>query len=189
MPVIDARKRFAAQAVHRGSQVIFGERQHLQEVLRSVERAALPRARKQAEIKQLRRLIRARTEELNRINISWDQKFKKARNPRTSSRQLLRLAMSPNQDDYLLARVLTEHREAPGELLEHFASHAYAAVRENVARHPHTPPEVLRKLAERSSEPLWFLVACNPSAPSDLRQRLRNRMRQMSPGQERPIPR
>jgi hypothetical protein len=176
----DTRKKFAARAVYRGSQVIFGERQRLQEVLGSVERADLPRARKHAEVQLLKRLIRTRTEELNRINPSWDRKFKKARNPKATSRQLLRLATSLKADDYLLARVLTEHAEAPAELLRHLASHPYAAVRENVARHPHTPPQLLRKLAEESQEPLWFLVACNPSTPSDLRQRLRTRLRRIA---------
>lgn len=174
----DVRKKFAAKGIYRGSQVIFGERQHLQEVLRSLRRAGLPRRRKQSEVRALRELIRSRTAELNRISPSWDRKFEKGRNPRTTSRELLRLATSLAADDYLLARVFTEHREAPAELLQHLAWHPYPAVRENVARHPHTPPEILRKLAEDSREPLWFLVACNPSTPQDLRQRLRTRMRQ-----------
>jgi leucine rich repeat (LRR) protein len=182
MAALDVRKKFSVERIYRGSQVIFGERQHLQEVLRSVERASLPRRRKQTEAKQISSLIRARTEELNRMNPSWDRKFKKARNPKTTSRELLRLAATLTRDDYLLARSLTEHPEAPSELLTHFASHPYAAVRENVARHPRTPPQVLRKLAEDSREPLWFLVACNPSTPQDLRQRLRTRMRQMAVG-------
>lgn len=160
--------------------MVFGERSHLQEVLRSIQRAKLPRARKQTEIRQLTRLIRARTEELNRMNPSWDRKFKKARNPRTSSQELLRTAMSLSSDDYLLARVLAEHPEAPAEMLEYFAGHPYAAVRENVARHPRTPEAVLRRMAEESREPLWFLVACNPSTPEDLRARLRARMQQMA---------
>ncbi len=178
MVVRDTRKKFSAKAVHRGSQVIFGEREHLHHVLRSVERARLPQTRKKAEISQLKRLIRARTEELNRLSPSWDRNFMKARASKTSSRELLRLATSISQEDYLLARALTEHSEAPGELLEHLASHPYSAVRENVARHPNTPPAVLRGLAETENEPLWFLVACNPSTPQELRDRLRVRMQQ-----------
>ncbi len=173
----EVRKKFASRPTHRGSQVIFGERQHLREVLQSVERARLGRSRKEAEIKQLTKLIEARTEELNEISSSWDRKFKRARSPNTTSLELLRLAASLARDDYLLARVLSEHPAAPGELLERLASHPYAAVRENVARHPNTAPGVLRKLAENSGEPLWFLVACNPSAPEELRERLRARMR------------
>ena len=177
MPGPDIRKKFAARKVHRGTQAIFGERQHLQEVLRSVKQARLPRARKQSEVRQLKALIRARTEELNRISAAWDRKYRKAQNPATTSQDLLRLAVSLPQDDFLLARVLTEHAQAPAELLDHLASHPYSAARENVARHPHTPADVLRRLAEDSSEPLWFLVACNPSTPHDLREQLRARMK------------
>ncbi len=180
----DVRKKFVARAVYRGSQVIFGERQHLQEVLRSLQRARLPRARKKAEVKTLMRLIEARTGELNQISPYWDRKLKKARNRDTTSQELLRLTSSLSRDDYLLARILAEHPEAPGELLRQLASHPYAGVRENVARHPKTPPDVLRKMADDSREPLWFLVACNSSTPQDLRKRLRARMRQMGGGRE-----
>jgi hypothetical protein len=172
----DIRKKYRAKATFRGSQVIFGERQHLQEVLRSVQSSRLPLGRKQAEIRKLEQLTRVRTEELNRINPAWDRKFKKAHNPSTSSKELLRLVASLSREDYLLARVLTEHKDAPGELLAQLSNHPYSAVRENVARHPGTPAEVLRRLAEDSNEPLWFLVACNPSTPTDLSQRLRARM-------------
>ncbi len=177
----EVRKKFVAKAANRQSQVIFGERKHLREVLRSVERAKLPRARKKAEVRILRKLIQNRTQELNGINPDWDRKLKRARNPKTASRELLRLATSLPKDDYMLARVLTEHPEAPGELLRELAAHPYAAVRENVARHPHTPGDVLRRMAEDSREPLWFLVACNPSTPQDLRERLRARMQNKSP--------
>lgn len=176
----DIRKKPVSARVHRGSQVIFGERRHLEEVLRSVEGAGLPGARKRREIRHLRQLIRARTEELNQINPAWDRKFRKAQDPKTDSRELLRLAAALPQDDYLLARALTEHPEAPGELLERLATHPYPAVRENVARHPNTPISVLRRLSEDPSEPLWFLVACNPSAPASLRQQLRERIEQIA---------
>ena len=182
MAVADIRtKRFIARKVFRGTQLIFGERKHLLEVLHSIQSAKIPRARKQSETRLLRKLITARTEELNQITPAWDRKFTKAQNPKASARDLLRLAATLSSDDYLMARVLTEHAEAPPELLERMASHPYSAVRENVARHPHTPPEVLRKLAERPTEPLWFLVTCNPSTPSDLRERLRARMREAAP--------
>lgn len=179
MPTRDLRKKFGVGKIYRGTQVILGERKHLEEVLRSVQKARLPAARKRTEVNQLKKLIATRTAELDRINPGWDRKFKKARDPKTSSQELLRLAISLPQDDYLLARTLTEHAEAPPELLEHLASHPYSAVRENVARHPRTPPEVLRRLAVDASEPLWFLVACNPSTPPDLRESLRARMRQL----------
>jgi hypothetical protein len=177
----DMRKKFVAQAVFRGTQAILGERQHLQEVLRSVRKARIATRRKRAEVGQLSRLISIRTQELNRINPGWDKKFKKANDSKTTAKELLRLAISLPREDYLLARLLTEHAEASAELLQHFVEHPYSAVRENVARHPHTPPDVLRKMADDSSEPLWFLVACNPATPSDLRERLRARMQQMAP--------
>jgi len=177
----DIRKKFVARAIYRGSQVVFGERKHLEDVLRSVQRANWPRARKQAEVCQLKKLIRVRTRELNQISPAWDRKFKKARDPNTTPEEFLRLAKSLPNEDYLLARALTEHPQAPGELLEHLAAHPYSAVRENVARHPHTPVPVLRRLAEDRTEPLWFLVACNPSTPPELRRRLRERLRERAP--------
>ena len=127
----DIRKKFAAQKTPRASQAIFGERQHLAEVLRSVRAAKLPSARQQREVRTLDRFIAERTRELNRITPGWDRKFKKSRDPRTSSRELLRLAAALSSEDYLLARVLTEHAEAPPELLESMASHPYSSVREN----------------------------------------------------------
>jgi hypothetical protein len=123
-------------------------------------------------------MIAARTQDLNLFSPAWDRKFQQARDPRTTSLKLLRIGSALHADDYLLARVLTEHAEAPPELLEQMASHPYAAVRENVARHPHTPAATLRAMAEDADEPLWFLVACNPSTPPDLRDRLRERMKQ-----------
>jgi leucine rich repeat (LRR) protein len=182
MAVTDPRvKKFAGGKIVRSTQVIFGEQKHLLEVLLSIQKARLPRARKQNEIRQLRKLIAARTEELNRITPSWDLEFNKAQNPKTTARELLRLADRLSPHDYLIARALTEHPESPAEVLARMAAHLYSAVRENVARHPHTPPEVLRKLAEDSREPLWFLVACNPSTPVDLKERLRARMRESAP--------
>jgi hypothetical protein len=173
----DTRTKFHIKKIHRGSQVVFGERAHLQEVLRSVQQATLPSARKLAEIRQLKKMIEVRTKDLNRFSPAWDRKFQQARNPPTTSQKLLRIGSALHADDYLLARVLTEHPEAPPELLEHLATYPYAAVRENVARHPRTPAAVLLAMAEDSHEPLWFLVACNPSTPADLRDRLRERMK------------
>ncbi len=181
MASADTRKKFWTKAVYRGSQVLFGERAHLVDVLRSVKAAKLPRKRKQAEVRLLKKLIETRTKELNRITPRWDHVFKKVRDPNTSAQELLRLARSLSQDDFLIARGLTEHREASPELLVLYASHPYASVRENVARHPHTPTNVLEAMAEDSREPLWFLVACNPSTPQDLRQRLRERMQEAAP--------
>ncbi len=182
MAVNDQRKkRFAIGKMYRGTQVIFGERKHLLEVLLSIQKARIPRARKLDETRRLKRLIATRTEELNRITPAWDRKFKRAQNANTTPQELLRVARQLSPDDYLTARALTEHAAAPAELLERMAAHAYSAVRENVARHPHTPAEILRQLAEDSREPLWFLVACNPSTPAELKEKLRKRMRERSP--------
>jgi hypothetical protein len=173
----DTRTKFRGRKIHRGSQVVFGERAHLQEVLRSVQLADLPRARKLAEIRQLKRMIEVRTKDLNCFSPAWDRKFQQARNPQTTPDKLSRMASALHAEDYLLARVLTEHPAAPPELLEHLASHPYSAVRENVARHPRTPAAVLVALAEDPHETLWFLVACNSSTPLNLRGRLRQRMK------------
>ncbi len=163
--------------VYRGTQVIFGERKHLEEVLRSVQRAKLPRERARSEIRALRELIRTRTEELDGINSSWERKFALARKRSASSRDLLRLASRLPLADYLLARALAEHPKAPGELLGMLAGHPYSAVRESVARHPNTPPRVLERMAQDNRDPLWVLVAANPSTPEALRSRLRRRLR------------
>lgn len=182
MAVLDVRtKRFAARKTFRGTQVIFGERKHLMEVLLTVQKAKLPRTRKLNEIRQLKKLIAARTAELNQITPRWDANIKKAQSPKATARELTRIAEKLSPEDYLIARALTEHAAAPPQVLARMASHPYSAVRENVARHPRTPPEILRKLAEDSREPLWFLVACNPSTPADLKDRLRARMRESAP--------
>ena len=109
----DTRAKFRIRKIHRGSQVVFGERAHLQEVLRSVQHAQLPRTRKLVEIRQLKRMIVARTQDLNRFSPAWDRKFQQARDPQTTCRKLLRIGSALHADDYLLARVLTEHAEAP----------------------------------------------------------------------------
>ncbi len=180
MAKAETRKKSAAKASFRGTQAIFGERRHLEEVLASVGRARLPRARKAEESRALKKLIDARNEELNRITPGWDRKLSEARNRETPPERLLRLGRGLAPEDYLLARALSEHPQAPPELLAALSRHPYAAVRENVARHPRTPPSILRKIAEDESEPLWFLVACNPSTPAQLRSRLRSRLRQTS---------
>ena len=177
MPVPDVRKKFKTKKVYRGSQAIFGERQHLREVLRSLQSARLPHARKLRESRLLQALIQARTEELNRISPAWDRRYRQALNHESSAQALLKLAATLREDDFLLARALAEHPKAPAEILAQLSTHPYHAVRENVARHPSTPAQTLRQLAEESSEPLWFLVACNPATPADLRDRLRARLR------------
>lgn len=177
MPADDVRKKFKGGRVHRGSQVIFGERQHLREVLNSLRTAKLPPARMRKELQQLKEMIQVRTDELNRISSAWDPRYRQGLDPTSNAQALLKLAATLASDDFLLARALAEHANAPGEILAQLASHPYHAVRENVARHPGTPPEILQQLADDAHEPLWFLVACNPSTPTELRERLRARMR------------
>src|SRR5579864_9413289 len=125
----DTRKKFTAKAVFRGTQAILGERQHLQEVLRSVRKARIAVARKRAEVGRLTKLVKVRTQELNRINPGWDRKFKKASDPKTTAKELLSLALSLPREDYLLARLITEHAQASAKILKHFARHPYSAVR------------------------------------------------------------
>ncbi len=136
--------------------MVFGERKHFEEVLQSVKRAKLPHARKRSQIKKVVQLIRARTEELDHINPAWDGRLEESRDPNTLSRELLRLANSLPRDDCLPGRVLTQHKGAPGELLERMATNPYAAIRENVAWHPNAPAAVLLWLAEDTCEPPWF---------------------------------
>jgi hypothetical protein len=137
MATVDVRsKRFAAGRVFRGTQVIFGERKHLQEVLDSIQTAELPREHKKNEARQLKSLIAVRTEELNRITPGWDRKFLAAQDPHSTSQDLLQIAAELSPHDYLMARVLTEHAEAPPELLERMASHPYSAVRRCCAGWP-----------------------------------------------------
>ena len=178
MPAGDVRKKFGDGKVFRGSQVIFGERQRLREVLESLRVANLPRTRKRKELRQLQALIETRTQELNRISAGWDRRYRRALDPGSNPATLHKLCATLQEEDYLLARALTEHPNAPAELLSQLSAHPYHAVRENVARHPGTPPETLHHLAMESSEPLWFLVACNPSAPAELREDLRARLRE-----------
>lgn len=182
MPEGDIRKKYASAKLVRGSQVIYGERQHLRDVLRTLRAARLPWARKEKEIRQLQKLVQARTAELNGISRGWDRRYLRARDVKSSEQALLKLVATMPDSDYLLARALSEHPSAPRELLVQLANHRYHAVRENVARHPGTPIETLRQLVDNASEPLWFLVACNPSTPPDLRERLRARMRAGSEG-------
>ena len=176
-------QRQTRRMVLRTTQIIFGERQHLKAVLGFIRRTGLAssangRANGRAEeVSNLRRMIERRTDELNRINANWDRKIEKAWNLKTPARELQRLAVKIPRQDYLLARLLTEHPKAPGRLLSALAGHPYSAVRENVARHPNSPPDLLARLAKRRSEPLWMLVSCNPAAPLGLQQRLRARLR------------
>ncbi|MBI2956247.1 MAG: hypothetical protein HYY26_02920 [Acidobacteria bacterium] len=90
------------------------------------------------------------------------------------------MAASLPRADYFLARLLSDHPNAPSDVLARLARHPYASVRENVARHPRTPVRTLRRLARDRRHPLWYLVAFNPSTPPALRDQLRARMRRQA---------
>lgn len=173
---VDKRRR-RLRLQPRTSQFIFGERQNLERVLSLLRSTRLPVARRRMEEGLLRSLIQLRTLELNRINLDWDHKVRRASSRRTSAAELSRLARRLPRDDYFLARLLSDHPNTPPAVLARLARHPYRAVRENVARHPSTPVATLRKLARERREPLWYLVAFNPSTPEKLRQRLRHRIK------------
>ena len=98
----------------RTTQIIFGERQHLKAVLEFIRRTGMASNGRAGngraeEVAQLHRMIERRTDELNRINAGWDRKIEKARNLKTQAHELQRLAAKIPRQDYLLARLLTEH--------------------------------------------------------------------------------
>jgi hypothetical protein len=162
----------------RTTQIIFGERRSLENVLRLVRSTRLPADRRKTEVAVLRELIALRTAELNAINPDWDRKADLAGNPATPARLLDKLGRRLPRNDYYLARALSDHPNASPRLLAQLARHRYGSVRENVARHPNTPAATLRVLARRRDEPLWYLVAFNPATPPALRDQLRARLRQ-----------
>lgn len=161
----------------RTTQIIFGERQSLQNALRLLRSTRLPASRRRLEEGLLRRLIALRTLELESINPGWDRKVRRAARRRTSAADLRRLAAQAPRDDYYLLRLISDHPHTPPELLARLARHPYRAIRENVARHPRSPVATLRALCRDRREPLWYLVAFNPSTPPKLREQLRRRLR------------
>ena len=171
----DTRQRRLGR-LPRTTQIIFGERQSLQNALRLLRSTRLPVARRRLEEGLLRRLIALRTLELESINPGWDRKVRRAARRSTSGADLRRLAEQAPHDDYYLLRLISDHPHTPPALLARLARHPYRAVRENIARHPRTPMSTLRALCRERREPLWYLVAFNPSAPEKLRQRLRARI-------------
>ncbi len=160
----------------RTSQIVYGERQHLRAVLDSIQKFVLKADKLDQEKNLLQTMIEERTRELNTINRDFDRKLEKARASQTTSDELADLADSTPTDDYLLLRTIAEHPHTPSSVLMRLSAHPYEAVQENVARHPNTSPDTLERLASDPTRPLWFLVACNTSAPTELREKLRARM-------------
>lgn len=173
---VDTRQRRLGR-LPRTTQIIFGERQSLENALRLLRSTRLPAARRRLEEALLRGLIQLRTLELERINPGWDRKVRRAASRRTRAAALRRLAAGAPHEDYYLLRLISDHPNTPADLLARLARHPYRAIRENVARHPRTPVATLRALCRDRREPLWYLVAFNPSVPEELRERLRARIR------------
>ena len=159
----------------RTTQIIFGERQNLRAVLISIRnfQHQLPSLERETEV--LHRMIDARTAELHQLNPNFDEQLKQARDADATPEQLARLALTAPEDDWLLLRTIAEHPHTPPEVLARVASHPYDAVRENIARHPRADADTLTKLASEAESELWLLVACNEAAPAELRERLRTR--------------
>ena len=173
---VDTRQRRLGR-LPRTSQILFGERQSLQNALRLLRSTRLPASRRRLEEGVLRQMIALRTRELNAIQPGWDRRVRRAARRATSAAELRRLTRHAPREDYYLIRLISDHPNAPADVLARLARHPYRAVRENVARHPRTPVGTLRALCRDRREPLWYLVAFNPGAPEELRERLRARIR------------
>ena len=167
------------KAVKRTSQIIYGERQHLLAVVNSLEKFQRDPAKTKKEKTELEAMIAERTAELNRFHPKWDEHVQRARDRKLSADQLAEMARQASADDYLLLRNIAENPNTPSSVLALLARHSHDAVKENVARHPNADAKTLKMLAEDATRPLWLLVACNASAPEELRAGLRRRMERM----------
>jgi hypothetical protein len=163
----------------RTSQIVFGERQHLLRVLDSVERSAIPASRLDQERRVLEQLIHARTQELNRINPSWDEKVGTVLSAEVKPEILDLLSRQAPKEDFYMLRLISEHPKVTAKTLGRLSHHPYAAIRENIARHPNTDGATLTRLSRDRTQPLWYLVAFNPNAPANLRRKLQERMRRL----------
>jgi hypothetical protein len=159
----------------RTTQIIFGERQNLRAVLISIRNFEHKYGSLQRETEVLHRMIDARTAELNQIHPNFDEQLRQARDADATPEQLARLAQAAPEDDWLLLRTIAEHPHTPPEVLARLAAHPYEAVRETIARHPRADAATLEKLASDPESELWLLVSCNEAAPPELRERLRAR--------------
>ncbi len=163
----------------RTTQIVFGERQHLLRVLDSLESTNLPQVRLQHEKRAIEELIHARTMELNHINPAWDEKIGLVLSADVKADLLDRLARQAPRSDYYLLRLISEHPKVTARTLSRLAKHPYAAIRENVARHPNADAATLAWLSRDRSQPLWYLVAFNPNTPTILRRKLQERLRKL----------
>ena len=163
----------------RTSQIVFGERQHLLRVLDSVEHSQIPHARLEQERRVIEQLIHSRTQELNRINPTWDEKVGRVLSAEASPEVLDTLYREAPKEDFYMLRLISEHPKASAKTLRKMAKHPYAAIRENIARHPNADASTLSQLSKDRTQPLWYLVAFNPNAPTGLRKKLQERMRRL----------
>jgi hypothetical protein len=163
----------------RTTQIVFGERQHLLRVLDSLEGSHLPPSRRNHERRVLEELIHARTKELNEVNSAWDEKIGMVLSAEASSEELEKLAKQAPKIDFYLLRLISEHPKVSSKTLSRLARHPYAAIRENVARHPNADATTLAWLSKDRSQPLWYLVAFNPNTPAVLRRKLQDRLRKL----------
>jgi hypothetical protein len=163
----------------RTTQIIFGERQHLLRVLDSLEGTHLPKDRLSQERRVLEELIHARTKELNEINSGWDLKVGMVLSADAKPEMLEKLVNNTPKSDFYLLRLISEHPKVSSRTLSRLAKHPYAAIRENVARHPNADPVTLAWLSRDRSQPLWYLVAFNPNTPATLRRKLQERLRKL----------
>ncbi len=170
-------------STERTTQIIFGERQHLLRVLDSLESTQLPEHRLHQERRVLEELIHARTQELNSINSAWDEKVGLVLSAEVRADLLDKLANEAPKSDYYLLRLISEHPKVSSKTLSRLAKHPYAAIRENVARHPNADPTTLAWLSRDRSQPLWYLVAFNPNTPATLRRKLQERLRKLGQSQ------
>ena len=167
----------------RTTQIVFGERQHLLRVLESLEKCALPHGRMMQERRMLEQLIHERTQELNRINESWDEKIGTVLDADVPPEVLEKLSQQAPPEDYYLLRLISEHPRTGSRTLRRLAHHPYPAIRENIARHPNADAATLVALSRDRSQPLWYLVAFNPNAPADLRRKLQERREKLGQAQ------
>ncbi|HUK29851.1 MAG TPA: hypothetical protein VLV89_01985 [Candidatus Acidoferrum sp.] len=167
----------------RTTQIVFGERQHLLRVLDSIENTSVARPKFEQERRSIEQLIHARTQELNSINEDWDEKVGLILSAEARAESLEKLAREAPERDFYLLRLISEHPRVSAKTLNRLAKHPYAAIRENVARHPNADPATLTWLSKDRSQPLWYLVAFNPNTPSTLRRKLQERLRKLGQSQ------
>jgi hypothetical protein len=163
----------------RTTQIVFGERQHLLRVLDSLETTQVPQVRLNQERRVIEELIHERTKELNHINPSWDEKVGLVLNAESKAEMLDKLEREAPDSDFYLLRLISEHPKVTSKTLGRLAKHPYAAIRENVARHPNADAATLTALSRDRSQPLWYLVAFNPNTPAVLRRKLQDRLRKL----------